>query len=102
MGVTAKKSPPVKLYDGWFDDCTYFELDKPPIKISNILNLIYSTLSKHKYKKIDNETIEEYDDEVKKNIVYSSNAKTKKHYQHYKKQYQDYTKTHSKLPLDSL
>eukprot|EP00957_Ditylum_brightwellii_P071941 5467693-Ditylum_brightwellii.AAC.1 len=62
MGVTVKKSPPVKLYDRWFDECTYFELDEPPIKISDVLDLIYRTLSKHTYKKIDDETIEEYDD----------------------------------------
>eukprot|EP00957_Ditylum_brightwellii_P089904 6846808-Ditylum_brightwellii.AAC.1 len=46
--------------------------------------------------KINDETIAEYDDEVKKLIAYSTNAKTTKHYQRYKKQY------HSKLKLDSL
>eukprot|EP00957_Ditylum_brightwellii_P160569 12224232-Ditylum_brightwellii.AAC.1 len=74
MGVT-KELPPVKLFDG--------------------------TLSKHAYKKINNETVEEYDDEVKKLFAYSNNAKTKKHYQRYENQYQDYTKNHSKLKLDS-
>eukprot|EP00957_Ditylum_brightwellii_P199174 15182769-Ditylum_brightwellii.AAC.1 len=101
MGVT-RKLPPVKLFDGWFDECTYFELDKPPIKISDVLDLIYNMLSKHTYKKIDDETIEEYNDEVKKLIVYSTSAKSKKHYQRYKKQYQECTKNHSKLKLDSL
>eukprot|EP00957_Ditylum_brightwellii_P181192 13801789-Ditylum_brightwellii.AAC.1 len=84
MGVT-KNLPPVKLFDGWFDERTYFESDKPPIKVSDVLDLIYSMLSKHTYKKINDETIEEYDDEVKKSIAYSNNAKTKKHYQRYKK-----------------
>eukprot|EP00957_Ditylum_brightwellii_P017932 1351097-Ditylum_brightwellii.AAC.1 len=61
MGVT-KKLPSVKLFDGWFDERMYFESDKPPIKVSHILDLIYSTLSKHTYEKISNETVEEYDD----------------------------------------
>eukprot|EP00957_Ditylum_brightwellii_P040344 3053100-Ditylum_brightwellii.AAC.1 len=61
MGVT-RKSSPVKLFDGWFDERTYFKLDKPPIKVSDVLDLIYSMLSKHAYEKINNETIEEYDD----------------------------------------
>eukprot|EP00957_Ditylum_brightwellii_P001355 106301-Ditylum_brightwellii.AAC.1 len=65
MGVTVRKSPFVKLFDGWFDERTYFELDNSPIKVSNVLDLIYSTLSECTYKKVDNETIEEYDDEVK-------------------------------------
>eukprot|EP00957_Ditylum_brightwellii_P178989 13634279-Ditylum_brightwellii.AAC.1 len=86
MGVTVRKLPPVKLFDGWLDEHTYFESDKPSIKISNILNLIYSTLSKYTYKKINDKTIKEYDDEVKKLIAYSTNSKTKKHYQHYKNQ----------------
>eukprot|EP00957_Ditylum_brightwellii_P209659 15362680-Ditylum_brightwellii.AAC.1 len=72
MGVT-KKSPLVKLFDGCFDERMYFELDKPPIKISNVLDLIYSMLSKHTYEKIDDETIDEYDDEVKKLVAYSTN-----------------------------
>eukprot|EP00957_Ditylum_brightwellii_P019974 1508220-Ditylum_brightwellii.AAC.1 len=59
-------------------------------------------LSVHTYKKINNETIEEYDDEVKNLIAYSTNAKSKKQYQRCKKQYQEYTKNHSKLKLDSL
>eukprot|EP00957_Ditylum_brightwellii_P074835 5687160-Ditylum_brightwellii.AAC.1 len=84
MGVT-KKLPHVKLFDGRFDDSTYFESDKPPIKVSDVLDLIYSALSKHMYEKINDETIEEYDDEGKKLIAYSNNAKTKKHYQRYKK-----------------
>eukprot|EP00957_Ditylum_brightwellii_P177798 13543352-Ditylum_brightwellii.AAC.1 len=100
MGVT-KESPPVKLFDGWFDERTYFESDKPPIKVSDILDFIYSTLSEHAYEKINNETIEEYDDEVKELIVYSNNDNTKKHYQRYETQYQDYTKNHRKLKLDS-
>eukprot|EP00957_Ditylum_brightwellii_P141511 10780119-Ditylum_brightwellii.AAC.1 len=62
MGVT-KKLPPVKLFDGWFDERMYFKSDKPPINVSDILDLIYSMLSEHTYKKINNETIEEYDDE---------------------------------------
>eukprot|EP00957_Ditylum_brightwellii_P145611 11086835-Ditylum_brightwellii.AAC.1 len=62
MSVT-KKLPPVKLFDGWFDECTYFELDKPSINVSNVLDLIYSTLNQHTYEKINNETVEEYDDE---------------------------------------
>eukprot|EP00957_Ditylum_brightwellii_P106852 8151760-Ditylum_brightwellii.AAC.1 len=84
MDVT-KKLPPVKLFDGWFDESTYFELEKPPIKVSDVLDLIYSTLSEHTYKKINDETTEEYDDKVKKFIAYSNNAKTKKHYQRYEK-----------------
>eukprot|EP00957_Ditylum_brightwellii_P006177 467148-Ditylum_brightwellii.AAC.1 len=79
MGVT-RKLPPVKLFDGWFDERTYFELDKPPIKVSDVLDLIYSTLSEHTHKTITNETIEEYDDEAKKLIAYSTNVKSKKHY----------------------
>eukprot|EP00957_Ditylum_brightwellii_P107452 8198540-Ditylum_brightwellii.AAC.1 len=59
-------------------------------------------LSEHTYKKINDETIEDYDDEVKKLIAYSNNAKTKKHYQHYEKQYQEYRKNHNKLKLVSL
>eukprot|EP00957_Ditylum_brightwellii_P094756 7215903-Ditylum_brightwellii.AAC.1 len=62
MGVT-KKSPPVKLFDGWFYECTYFKLDKPSINVSNVLDLIYSMLSKHTYEKMNDETVEEYDDE---------------------------------------
>eukprot|EP00957_Ditylum_brightwellii_P087257 6641769-Ditylum_brightwellii.AAC.1 len=77
MGVT-KKLPPVKLFDGWFDESTYFKSDKPSINVSNVLDLIHSTLSKHAYEKINDDTVEEYDDE-----------------------YQEYTKNHSKLPLDS-
>jgi hypothetical protein len=100
MGVT-KKSPPVKLFDGWFDERTYFESDKPSINVSDVLDLIYSTLSEHTYEKMNDETVEEYDDEVKKLIAYSTNAKSKKHYQRYEVQYQEYTKNHSKLPLDS-
>eukprot|EP00957_Ditylum_brightwellii_P040660 3077361-Ditylum_brightwellii.AAC.1 len=61
MGVT-KKSPPFKLFDGWFDERMYFKLDKPSINVSDFLALIYSTLSEHTYKKINDETIEEYDD----------------------------------------
>eukprot|EP00957_Ditylum_brightwellii_P054085 4096685-Ditylum_brightwellii.AAC.1 len=76
MGVTVKKSPTVKLFDGM--------------------------LSERTYKKVNNETVEEYDDKVKTLIVYSTNAKSKKHYQCYKKQYQGYTKKYSKLKLDSL
>eukprot|EP00957_Ditylum_brightwellii_P082702 6289060-Ditylum_brightwellii.AAC.1 len=82
MGVT-KKLPPVKLFNGWFDEHTYFKLDKPPINVSDVLDLIYSTLSEHMYEKTNNETVEEYDDKC------------------YKKQYQEYTKNHSKFPLDS-
>eukprot|EP00957_Ditylum_brightwellii_P107691 8216112-Ditylum_brightwellii.AAC.1 len=62
MGVT-KILPPVKLFDGWFDKRMYFQSDKPPINVSNVLGLIYSTLSEHTYEKINNETVEEYDDE---------------------------------------
>eukprot|EP00957_Ditylum_brightwellii_P088046 6706864-Ditylum_brightwellii.AAC.1 len=64
MGVT-KKLPPVKLFDRWFDEHTYFKSDKPSINVSDVLDLIYSRLSEHAYKKINNETIEEYDDKVK-------------------------------------
>eukprot|EP00957_Ditylum_brightwellii_P169204 12879079-Ditylum_brightwellii.AAC.1 len=64
MGVTVEKSPSVKLYDRWFDERTYFGSDKPLLKISDVLNLVYSMLRKHTYKKIDDETIEEYDDKV--------------------------------------
>eukprot|EP00957_Ditylum_brightwellii_P106912 8156831-Ditylum_brightwellii.AAC.1 len=79
MGVTVRKSPAVKLFDGWFDERTYFKLKNAPIK-----------------------AVEDYDDKVKRLIEYSTNAKYKKHYQHYEKQYQDYTEKHSKLKLDSL
>eukprot|EP00957_Ditylum_brightwellii_P159088 12107950-Ditylum_brightwellii.AAC.1 len=64
MDVT-RKSPPVKLFDGWFDERMYFESGKPPINVSDVFDLIYSMLSEHTYKKINNETVEEYDDEVK-------------------------------------
>eukprot|EP00957_Ditylum_brightwellii_P132748 10122625-Ditylum_brightwellii.AAC.1 len=63
--VVTKKSPPVKLFDRWFDECTYFKLDKPHINVADVLDLIYSTLSEHTYEKINDETIEEYDDKVK-------------------------------------
>eukprot|EP00957_Ditylum_brightwellii_P007187 545600-Ditylum_brightwellii.AAC.1 len=62
MGVTVRKVPLVKLFDGWLDERTYFESGKPPIKVLGIFKLIYSMLSKHTYNKIDNETIEEYND----------------------------------------
>eukprot|EP00957_Ditylum_brightwellii_P085277 6485982-Ditylum_brightwellii.AAC.1 len=62
MGVT-RNLLPAKLFDGWFDERTYFKLDKPPINVSNVLDLIYSTLSEHIYEKINDDTIEEYDDE---------------------------------------
>eukprot|EP00957_Ditylum_brightwellii_P199142 15180147-Ditylum_brightwellii.AAC.1 len=62
MGVT-KKLPPVKLFGGWFDERMYFESDKPSINVSDVLDLIYSMLSKHTYEKINDETVEEYDDE---------------------------------------
>eukprot|EP00957_Ditylum_brightwellii_P003905 297677-Ditylum_brightwellii.AAC.1 len=61
MGVT-KKLLPVKLFDGWFVEQTYFKSDKPSINVSDVLDLIYSTLSEHTYEKINNETLEEYDD----------------------------------------
>eukprot|EP00957_Ditylum_brightwellii_P017989 1355807-Ditylum_brightwellii.AAC.1 len=62
MGVT-KKSPPIKLFDGWFDERMYFKSDKPSINVSGVLDLIYSTLSENTYVKMNDETIEEYDDE---------------------------------------
>ena len=58
MGVTARKLPAVKLFDGWFDEWMYFKSKNAPIKVSNVLDLIYSTLSERTYKKFDNETIE--------------------------------------------
>eukprot|EP00957_Ditylum_brightwellii_P183585 13983858-Ditylum_brightwellii.AAC.1 len=61
MGVT-KKIPPVKLFNGWFVERTYFKSDKPSINVSNVLDLIYSALSKHTYEKMNDETVEEYDD----------------------------------------
>eukprot|EP00957_Ditylum_brightwellii_P119982 9156588-Ditylum_brightwellii.AAC.1 len=100
MGVTVKKSPAVKLFDGWFDEHTYFKSKNALIKVSDVLDLIYSMLSECTNKKVDDETVGEYDDKVKKIIVYYTNAKSKKHYQHYKKQYQDYTEKHIKLKLD--
>eukprot|EP00957_Ditylum_brightwellii_P138080 10526770-Ditylum_brightwellii.AAC.1 len=102
MGVTVKKLPTVKLFDGCFDERTYFESDKAPIKVPNVLDLIYSMLSERTYKKLNNEIIEEYDDKVDRLIAYSTNNKSNKHYQCYEKQYQDYTKKQSKLELDSL
>eukprot|EP00957_Ditylum_brightwellii_P176997 13483199-Ditylum_brightwellii.AAC.1 len=62
MGVTVKKLPAVKLFDGWFDECMYFKSDTAPIKVSDVLNIIYSTLSERTYKKVSNEKGEEYDD----------------------------------------
>eukprot|EP00957_Ditylum_brightwellii_P075196 5714603-Ditylum_brightwellii.AAC.1 len=64
MGVT-RKLPPVKLFDRWFDEHTYFESDKTPINVSDVLDLIYSMLSEHTYKKINDETVEKSDDKVK-------------------------------------
>eukprot|EP00957_Ditylum_brightwellii_P209165 15360618-Ditylum_brightwellii.AAC.1 len=102
MGVTVRKSPVVLLFGGWFDEHTYFKLDKASSKVSYILDLIYSTLSECKHEKADNESVEEFDDKVKQLMLYSTNAKSKSHYQCYTKQYQDYMKTHSKLKLGSL
>eukprot|EP00957_Ditylum_brightwellii_P172411 13125508-Ditylum_brightwellii.AAC.1 len=65
MGVTVKKLPSVKLVEGWFDEQMYFKSNKAPIKISNFLNLIHSTLSECMRKKVNNEIIEEFDDKVK-------------------------------------
>eukprot|EP00957_Ditylum_brightwellii_P101180 7710834-Ditylum_brightwellii.AAC.1 len=79
----------------------YFELDKASVKVSDILDLIYSTLSECTYVRANNEKVVEFDDKVKKIIVYSTYAKSKAHYQCYEKQYQEYTKNHSKLKLDS-
>eukprot|EP00957_Ditylum_brightwellii_P188256 14331086-Ditylum_brightwellii.AAC.1 len=87
MRVTVKKLPALKLFDGWFDKCVFFKLDTAPIKISDVLNIIYSMLSEHTYKKVSYEKVEEFDNEVKELIAYSTNTKSKAHYQHYKKQY---------------
>eukprot|EP00957_Ditylum_brightwellii_P034353 2606545-Ditylum_brightwellii.AAC.1 len=66
MGVTVKKLPTVMLFDGWFDESTYFKLKNASIKVSDVLDLIYSMFSECTYQKVDDETVEEYDDEVKK------------------------------------
>eukprot|EP00957_Ditylum_brightwellii_P200636 15294707-Ditylum_brightwellii.AAC.1 len=84
MGITVKKLPAVKLFDGWFDERMSFKSDKAPIKISDIFGLTYSTLSKRIYKKAINEKVEELDDNVKELIACSTNTKSKAHYQHYK------------------
>eukprot|EP00957_Ditylum_brightwellii_P200941 15317294-Ditylum_brightwellii.AAC.1 len=97
MGDTVKKLPAIKLFDQWFDEHIYFALDKAPIKISGILDLTFSTLNECTCKRSNNEKVEEFDDKVKELIAYSTNDKSKAHYQHYKKQYQEYTKKHSKL-----
>eukprot|EP00957_Ditylum_brightwellii_P210689 15365262-Ditylum_brightwellii.AAC.1 len=62
MGVTVKKLPVVGIFYGWFDECMYFKSDKPPIKISDILDLIYSMLSQRTYTKANKEKAEEFDD----------------------------------------
>eukprot|EP00957_Ditylum_brightwellii_P179565 13678668-Ditylum_brightwellii.AAC.1 len=65
MGITVKKLPAAKLFDGWFDERMYFRSDKAPIKVSDILDLIYSMLSECSYKRVSNKKVEEYDDKVK-------------------------------------
>eukprot|EP00957_Ditylum_brightwellii_P107158 8175307-Ditylum_brightwellii.AAC.1 len=102
MGVTVKNLPAVKLFDGWFDERTYFKLDKAPMTVFDALDLIYSMISECTYKKVSDEKVEENDDKVNNFIAYSTNTKSKKHCQHYKKQYQEYMKKHSILKLDTL
>eukprot|EP00957_Ditylum_brightwellii_P077649 5901229-Ditylum_brightwellii.AAC.1 len=66
MDVMFKKLPAVELFDGWFDEHTYFKLDKAPIKVSGILNLIYGTLNECTHERANNEKVEEFDSEGKK------------------------------------
>eukprot|EP00957_Ditylum_brightwellii_P154497 11757731-Ditylum_brightwellii.AAC.1 len=65
MGIIVKKLPAVKLFNELFDECMYFKLDTALIKISDVLNLIYSMLSECTYKKVNDDKVEKFADEVK-------------------------------------
>eukprot|EP00957_Ditylum_brightwellii_P045976 3487748-Ditylum_brightwellii.AAC.1 len=63
MGVTVKKLPAVKLFDGLFNKRMHFKSDKAPIKVSDFFDLIYSTLSECTDEGSNDEKVEKFYEE---------------------------------------
>ena len=77
-------------YEGWFDPSP--NISKKPISVKDILDVVYDAISEMAYERVyQEETKEQYDDDIKQLVSYPQNKKSQQAYQCYKNAYLAFT-----------